>query len=705
MLRRVLGLDVGSHAVKAVELRQSLRSVEIVQMRTLPLDVPGPALGEELRDFVTAHGLPTDHVACALPGDRVSSRRLSFPFRDRRRIDQAVPFAVEGEVPFDLDEFFLDWEIVGGDRSHADVVVTLAPRSEVALLLKTLAEAGIEPRVVEAEGLSLANLGAVFDLPGPRLLVDLGHRKTTICLVLDGRPAATRTIPIAGQALTQAIAKERHLAEGEAERVKLESGVFAHGLDAGGSEVHALLDRLARELVRTLGSLETILARRGARIDEVTLLGGTSRLHRLPDYLAQRTGLGVAVLPPPPEPYRAPVLAAGDPLLFAPALALALRGTTQARTRMNFRQDEFARRVNFRRLGRELRWSGILAATVGVLALASAAVHISREGRRAERVEANVATPLPGGLPGPARADGRGGGAARGGALRPGTGRPARRVRGQLLRPRPARGGVDPRAPGPRRRLRRVQRGPPDRAHPRLHRELRERGSPAGGARALRALRADRRERDPERLAPRRRHGQDLQPDDPARRREGEPVREWWGRLRAVLDQLSPRERWLVGAVGGLFAVLLLLLAVVSPLRAALERGRERAAAAEQQLTVALALRRELDEVQGRLAHVEQRIREGPRGNLFTTLESLARESAVKVDSMQPQTVPGDAAYRETKVEVKLEGVSLAQLSNYLHRIESAPQLLSVKSLRIRTRSDKPDLLDVTFTVSSFEPV
>jgi general secretion pathway protein L len=296
-------------------------------------------------------------VVCALPGDRVSSRRLSFPFRDRRRIDQAVPFAVEGEVPFDLDEFFIDWELVGGERSHV----------------------------------ALANLGAFFEVPGTRLLVDLGHRKTTICLILDGRPTATRTIPIAGQALTQAIAKERHLAESEAERVKLESGVFAHGLDAGGAEVHALLDRLARELVRTLGSLETILAKRGARLQEVTLLGGTSRLHRLPEYLAHRTGLSVAVLPAPPEPLRAQVLAAGDPLLFGPALALALRGTTQARTRMNFRQDEFARRVNLRRLGHELRWTGILAAAVVVLALVSVSVRIAVENRRAQLIESRIA--------------------------------------------------------------------------------------------------------------------------------------------------------------------------------------------------------------------------------------------------------------------------------------------------------------------------
>jgi hypothetical protein len=41
----------------------------------------------------------------------------------------------------------------------------------------------------------------------------------------------------------------------------------------------------------------------------------------------------------------------------------------------------------------------------------------------------------------------------------------------------------------------------------------------------------------------------------------------------------------------------------------------------------------------------------------------------------------------------------------FLSRIDDAPQMLSVKSLRIRTRADKQDLLDVTFTVSSFETI
>ena len=108
--------------------------------------------------------------------------------------------------------------------------------------------------------------------------------------------------------------------------------------------------------------------------------------------------------------------------------------------------------------------------------------------------------------------------------------------------------------------------------------------------------------------------------------------------------------------------------------------------------------------VHGRLATVEERIRSGPRGEIFTTLEKLAADSALKVDSMEPRTSPASDSYRETKVQVALKGVTLPQLVNYLHRIDSSEQVLSIKSLRIRSRKDKPDLLDVTFTVSSFEP-
>jgi general secretion pathway protein M len=178
----------------------------------------------------------------------------------------------------------------------------------------------------------------------------------------------------------------------------------------------------------------------------------------------------------------------------------------------------------------------------------------------------------------------------------------------------------------------------------------------------------------------------------------------WLARLRTAYEGLSSQERLLVLIAGGLFAVFVLFLGVVNPVLRAASSAAARVGSAEQELEAVRRLRREYDEVHGRLATVEERIRSGPRGEIFTTLEKLASESAVKIDSMEPRTSPASDAYRETKVQVALKSVTLAQLVNYLHRIDSSEQVLSIKSLRIRARKDKPDLLDVTFTVSSFEP-
>jgi len=148
----------------------------------------------------------------------------------------------------------------------------------------------------------------------------------------------------------------------------------------------------------------------------------------------------------------------------------------------------------------------------------------------------------------------------------------------------------------------------------------------------------------------------------------------------------------------------ILWLAVVMPAIASIRNAEERVSAAERDLATADRLQRALSEIQGRLGTVENRIREGPKGNIFTTLEDLARQSAVKVESMEPQAAPAQEHYKETKVQVVLKQVTLAQAVAFLHGVESSQQLLSVKSLRIRTRAEqKEDMLDVTFTVSSFE--
>jgi general secretion pathway protein M len=89
---------------------------------------------------------------------------------------------------------------------------------------------------------------------------------------------------------------------------------------------------------------------------------------------------------------------------------------------------------------------------------------------------------------------------------------------------------------------------------------------------------------------------------------------------------------------------------------------------------------------------------------IFSFLEDLANKTGIKnnIKYMQPAlTTPGEL-FRESSVEMRLEGIALQQLTRYLYDIERAPQLLRVRRMQIKPRPADPDLLDVTFQVSTF---
>jgi general secretion pathway protein L len=387
ILKNVLGLDLGTHSIKAVELQQGLRSLEAANVRSVSRsDEQG--LAELVQRFVSVHRLATEQVVTAIRGDRLSVRWLEFPFSERRKIAQAVPFEVEDAVPFDLEDVVLDWDLVGGDRHHGHVLAALAQRNEVSELISCLHEADCDPRTIEAEGLVLANLRGAFDLPGQRLLVDIGHSKTTLCALSEQGPVAARSIQVAGRALTEAIAADRALSLGEAEQLKYEHGVFDPVLGRTLPKAVAVLEQIAGEMVRFVASLEALLP---GGIQEATIFGGTAQMERMDEMLSERTGLVVSRLGLPREEDGASLAAGGSPVLYAPAMALALRGTARGVTDFNFRQDEFARRLDLSRYRRDFGATGVLAAIVAMLAVTSFAMGAILESRSTGDVEARIA--------------------------------------------------------------------------------------------------------------------------------------------------------------------------------------------------------------------------------------------------------------------------------------------------------------------------
>ncbi|MDE0911472.1 MAG: type II secretion system protein GspM [Myxococcota bacterium] len=175
-------------------------------------------------------------------------------------------------------------------------------------------------------------------------------------------------------------------------------------------------------------------------------------------------------------------------------------------------------------------------------------------------------------------------------------------------------------------------------------------------------------------------------------------------RLIDAWSGISAREQMLVGVAVGLTILSILFVGIVQPIIGLSTTVASRVDAAEQELLAMNRLRRQYDIVNTSLSKVEERILSNhEKRNLLTLLESLAAASSVQVNSMEERKAQDDEKYKETRVEVRLKSVSLKDTVSYLTAIESSDQLLTVKSLRIKKRSDRSNLLDVTFNVSTFD--
>ena len=408
--RSVLGLDIGSYSVKVAELKAGLRSVRLMRAEelVLPHDEAPEQHGALIAQFLEEKEFPRDFVVTAFPANRVTQRHVRFPFVGAKRIAQAIGFEIEEDLPFPIQEAVLVHEQVQSGPDQSDVLAVLAARTDLAEYLASLHGLGIDPRLVEIEGAALGNLAgswsATFD--GARIVLDIGPSQTNVGLLLDGRPVALRSIPIAGAHLTEAIAKRTQPGWQRAEEHKHQSGIFeGSGTQPVTPEVAALLDRLVRETAR---SIQSIVGDPLAPIapSEIVLVGGSARTPGLATYIEERLDLPCRVLGPPPLGSGLEALSAETAPALAQATALALRGAHTARvTRSNLRQDEFRYTPDLSGLQGQLRLTAALFGLLLVLwvsslgaELFSASASVARAEEQLDRVYEQIfpGKPVPG---------------------------------------------------------------------------------------------------------------------------------------------------------------------------------------------------------------------------------------------------------------------------------------------------------------------
>jgi len=423
MKKSVLGIDIGSYSIKAVEIHFGKKGLKVGACHELlRRDIGGPLfdesarsgspdaataesvdeegspdlktspLGEAIAELLTSHNMQSDYAIASLPSNQISSRHLHFPFDDAKNLSQTIPFEVEDQIPFEIDDIILDWAQVRSRNGEADILAVFTPREDVGRRIEEFIDTGLAPQVLEPEGLVLANLCELFPLSGDELLIDIGFRKTTLCWLTQGKPLAMRSIPIGGEAITEALAKDRRVDRDLAEDLKRQQGIFTgNELSSPYESALECIEQLASEIPRSQATLEETLGDGILAPSQIVLMGGGSQLHHLDKFLSRHTGIPTTYLAALSPGESQSLIAAADPIIFAPALALALRGGPTSRTQLNLLQFEFAPGFDLRRLAREQHTSVQLATATAALLVLWFVIALGLNLFRAHRVESAIA--------------------------------------------------------------------------------------------------------------------------------------------------------------------------------------------------------------------------------------------------------------------------------------------------------------------------
>lgn len=385
----VLGLDLGSYSVKAFTLDPSKKTRAFFSVRRPADGDRMETLKAALVQLLAEHPLKFEQAVVALPGPTLATHALSLPFSEPKRIEQALPFEIEAQLPFDLSEAVFDYQLAPSAEKKGEVLVSVVRKTELSSLLSTLAEAKVEPRIVTHPSIAFQILliahPALFKEGAPIGIVDIGHERT--CLAI-GQSAVglsfARTFSGGGKDLTRALATEFNTTLEDAEQWKISKGKLGQAGTPDGDRSAGVLQRGLQPILRELrASLKSAAAKSRQETSILYLCGGTSLLPGISEQLSSDLGLPVQLLTLPEDLGLSP----HEERLFAEAYSLALRGQMSGgkAPRFNLRRGEFAFKGHYdylkERWGRLSLYAAALLGLFIVSGVLRNAVLASREAR------------------------------------------------------------------------------------------------------------------------------------------------------------------------------------------------------------------------------------------------------------------------------------------------------------------------------------
>ena len=308
----LVGLDIGSSAVKCIELKAGGKGGDEFQLVNIGMEPLPPeaivdgaimdngAVIDAVQRLFQTQKIKTADVATSVSGNAVIVKKISLPQMSQEELAESIHGEAEQYIPFDIQDVALDYEVIeGGGGGNMDVLLVAVKKDKISDYTSAISQAGKNAAIVDVDVFALQNCYEVnYGIDPGRVvaLLNVGASIMNINVIKGGTSIFNRDIAVGGNQYTDAIQKDLNLSFDQAEALK--KGERVDG--AAPENLHPILqvvsENIAMEIQKTFDFFRATSSE--DRIDRIFLAGGTSKVQGLRDLLSERFEAGVETLNP-----------------------------------------------------------------------------------------------------------------------------------------------------------------------------------------------------------------------------------------------------------------------------------------------------------------------------------------------------------------------------------------------------------------------
>jgi type IV pilus assembly protein PilM len=311
--KSIVGLDIGSSAVKAVELRAVGKGFKVtaVAIEPVPPDsivdgaiIDGGAVADAIRRVFARKTFKSKDVAASLSGNAVIVKKISLPVMTESELAESIYWEAEQYIPFDIQDVNLDYQILdtgtsAQSKGSMEVLLVAAKKEKIADYTGVITQAGCVPVIVDVDAFALQNAcEANYGLTDGQVvvLINAGASAVNINILSGDQSLFTRDISLGGNAYTEAVQRELNLPFDSAELAKKGQPVEGVTFDDVRPVLHAMTENVLLEIQKTFDFFKATAA--SDHIDRIYLSGGAAWVDGFMQALEERFNAPVEMFDP-----------------------------------------------------------------------------------------------------------------------------------------------------------------------------------------------------------------------------------------------------------------------------------------------------------------------------------------------------------------------------------------------------------------------